>query len=126
MTPSLISGQTLLTLCESLEASDCHCPLAQHAGWKNIEEHRWPSEHMKRVGTLRDTHHIDPTFNELHPNNTRYESENAPVAVNFYPYNRSDVYHCTDCQQVVLKYVETGGYYVETRARRIINSQITP
>jgi hypothetical protein len=125
MTSSLISGPTLFSICENLNATDCQCPLKQHAGWKNIEEHRWPSEHMNRIGTLRDTQNMEPTFNELHPNNTRYESENDPVAVNFYPYNRSEAFHCAQCQQVVLKYVEAGGYYVESRARRIQSLQIT-
>jgi hypothetical protein len=124
MSQALTDRQTLLELCSASQTQQCGCPLKAHAGWKNIDEHRWPDDQMHLVGTLRDTSDLDPTFDEFHVNNSRYESIDAPVAVKFYPCNRSDIYQCHTCSQVVLKYVETGGYYVETRARRITPQQI--
>jgi hypothetical protein len=119
MPRQLIDKQTLIKLCTSAGTSSCQCPLKEHQGWKSIDEHRWPNDQMLPFGTLRDTTDLDPTFEEFHQSNTRYESIDAPVALEFYPCNRSDIYQCHDCSQIVLKYVEAGGYYVETRARRI-------
>jgi hypothetical protein len=124
MPSTLTDKQTLFDLCANAQVSHCHCALKEHQGWKSIDEHRWPKEQMRPFGTLRDTADLDPTFEEFHLNNSRYESVDAPVAIQFYPCNRSDIYQCQDCSQVVLKYVEAGGYYVETRARRITDQLI--
>jgi hypothetical protein len=74
---------------------------------------------MTHVATLRDPDVYEPTFEEQHPNGTRYESADAPVALKFFPYNRCDVYACDTCQQHALRYTEFGGYYVDPRARRL-------
>ena len=74
---------------------------------------------MQQVATLRDPEVYEPTFEEHHPNSTRYDSADAPVALKFFPYNRCDVFACNRCQQQVLRYTEFGGYYVDHRARRL-------
>ena len=74
---------------------------------------------MTLVATLRDPEVYEPTFEEHHPNGTRYDSADAPVALTFFPYNRCDVYACSQCQQHVMRYTEFGGYYVDHRARRL-------
>ena len=79
----------------------------------------WPQAQLAPVASLRDPHIDEPTFEEHHPNGTRYESADAPVALKFFPYNRCDVFACQRCQQTVLRYTEFGGYYVDHRARRI-------
>jgi hypothetical protein len=71
------------------------------------------------VGSLRDLEIAEPTFEEQHPNGTRYESAAAPVAVKFFPYNRSEVWHCTQCQRHLMRYTEFGGYYVDHRVRAL-------
>ena len=83
---------------------------------------RWPADQMQAAGTLRQElpeGHIELTFEEFHPNGTRYDSPNAPIALDYFPYNRCDVFKCSACQCAVLKYTEYGGYYVDTRARLV-------
>jgi hypothetical protein len=119
MNIQLISRAGLINLCTNSAATACACPLISHAGWQSIGEHRWPKENLVPQGSLRDLSLSEPTFEEFHPEGTRNEAPNAPVAALFFPYNRCDVYTCDVCHQVVLRYTEAGGYYVDQRARRI-------
>jgi hypothetical protein len=118
-----LSPAKLSQICKENQCSSCECPLQKHDGWQSIPEHRWPQEHLRERGTLRKSNQDEPTFEEFHPNGTRFESPDAPVAHEFFPYNRSTVFTCEHCHQTVLKYTEAGGYYVEQRARRI-NSKL--
>ncbi len=97
----------------------CTCSLGACAGWDSLSEARWPAQQMQAVGTLRDPEVSEPTFEEQHPQGTRYESSNAPVAVAFFPYNRCDVWRCTQCARHLMRYTEFGGYYVDHRVRAI-------
>ncbi len=74
---------------------------------------------MRRIATLRDPDLAEPTYEELHPEGTRYGSPMAPVAMKFFPYNRCDVWRCGQCQRVLLRYTEFGGYYVDHRVREL-------
>ena len=97
----------------------CTCPLRPCAGWESFTEDRWPKAHMLAVGTLRDADVYLPGTEEHHPNGTRYTSSDAPIAVNFFPYNLCDVFVCTKCDRVLLRYTEFGGYYVDHRVREL-------
>ena len=103
----------------------CQCALQHCAGWESVNDTAWPAQQMTLVATLRDPEAYEPTFEEHHPNGTRYESADAPVALKFFPYNRCDVHACGQCQQHVLRYTEFGGYYVDHRARRLNAALIT-
>jgi hypothetical protein len=65
------------------------------------------------------------SFEEFHPNGTRYDSPEAPIALNYFPYNRADVYACQQCGCAVLKYTEYGGYYIDQRVRLVDAALIT-
>ena len=100
----------------------CQCALKICKGWESVPDARWPAEQMKAVGTLRKElpeGQLELTFEEYHPNGTRYDSPNAPIALDYFPYNRCDVFKCSTCQCAVLKYTEYGGYYVDNRARLV-------
>ena len=97
----------------------CPCALQRCAGWDSLSDAEWPSDQLQAVASLRDPRIDEPTFAEHHPQGTRYESADAPVALKFFPYNRCEVFACQRCQQTVLRYTEFGGYYVDQRARRI-------
>jgi hypothetical protein len=91
-----------------------------------MTEERWPVPHMTAVGSLRAAHDdgdtvlgSEPTFEEFHPEGTRYDSPLAPIAPAFFPYNRCDVFACNRCQRVLLRYTEFGGYYVDHRVRAL-------
>ena len=98
-------------------APACRCGVGACDGWVSLSPERWPMAQMQAIGTLRDMAVHEPSFEELHPHGTRYESPDAPVAPHFYPYNRCDLYRCTGCQRLLLRYTEAGGYYVDERER---------
>ena len=101
------------------QVAACTCPLRPCAGWESFTEDRWPKDRMRLLGSLRDPDIYEPTVDEFHPQGTRYASPDAPIAVNFFPCNISDAYACERCQQVVLRYTEFGGYYVDHRVRAL-------
>jgi hypothetical protein len=103
----------------------CQCNLQHCTGWESVNDTAWPAEQMQLTATLRDPEVYEPTFEEHHPNGTRYASADAPVALKFFPYNRCDVFACNRCQQQVLRYTEFGGYYVDHRARRLAAEHIS-
>lgn len=105
-------------LAQSPPALPCQCSLGPCAGWESIGEERLP-ESLQALATLRDPELLEPTFEEQHPQGTRYESPNAPVAVTFFPYNRCEVWQCGQCQRHLLRYTEFGGYYVDQRVREL-------
>ena len=102
-----------------LPLKTCNCALGACTGWESFTEERWPKDQMRQLGTLRDPAIYEPTTEEYHPNGTRYDAPDAPVAVDFFPYNRCDVHACKQCKRVVLRYTEFGGYYVDHRARQL-------
>ena len=122
----ILDAQALKALGEASAPKACTCAVGACTGWESITEDRWPAAQMNRLGTLRAASadpyagaDAEPTFEEFHPNGTRYESPNAPIAPRFFPYNRCDVLACSQCQHVLLKYTEFGGYYVDHRVRAL-------
>jgi len=102
--------------------SDCTCALKHCKGWESVSDDRWPADQMQARGTLREEQpegQTEPTFEEFHPQGTRYDSPRAPIALKYFPYNRCDVFACTKCGSGALKYTEYGGYYVDHRVRLI-------
>lgn len=97
----------------------CRCSVGACASWTSLPPERWPAARMQALGTLRDPALYEPSFEELHPLGTRYDSADAPVAPHFYPYNRCSLYRCDDCQRLLLRYTEAGGYYVDERVREL-------
>jgi len=97
----------------------CGCWLHRADAWESFTEDRWPADLLQRLDTLRADGVDEPTFEEFHPGGTRYDSADAPISAAHFPFNRCDVYRCTACQRLVLRYTEFGGYYVDHRARRV-------
>ena len=119
--PSTLSFEQLNTLAKQV-SNRCTCALKICKGWESVPDARWPAAQMQAAGTLRQElaeGQMELTFEEFHPKGTRYDSPNAPIAVEYFPYNRCDVFKCRTCQCAVLKYTEYGGYYVDTRARLV-------
>ena len=77
---------------------------------------------MQAMASLRDPDSYEPTFEELHPQGTSYESPDAPAAVQHFPYNRCDVWKYNQCQRHLLRYTEFGGYYVDHRVRELVRT----
>jgi len=104
---------------DSPAPSPCNCGLGPCPAWTSLTEERWPAAQMQALATLRDPELDEPTFEERHPQGTRYDSPAAPVAVRFFPYNRSELWRCKACQRRLLRYTEYGGYYVDHRVREL-------
>jgi hypothetical protein len=119
MTISLINDEGLRQLLKSCTAGPCVCAVGACHAWESITEDRWPAHQMRQLGTLRDPELYEPTFEEHHPSGTRYDSADAPIAAKYFPYNRCDVFACTQCERRLLRYTEFGGYYVDHRVREL-------
>ena len=115
----MLNAETLTLLGDAKTPRPCSCPLRPCAGWESFTEDRWLTAQMQAVGTLRDPDLYEPSALEHHPDGTRYASPEAPIAVDFFPYNRCDVFVCTQCDKVLLRYTEFGGYYVDHRVREL-------
>jgi len=115
----MLTAEDLKSQAETRTPMSCSCPLRPCAGWESFTEDRWQQEQMQAVGTLRDPDVYQPNAQEHHPSGTRYASADAPIAVNFFPYNLCDVFACAKCNNVLLRYTEFGGYYVDHRVREV-------
>jgi hypothetical protein len=118
--PNLPLNSTQLKALAKQSLDQCTCALKICKGWESVGNDRWPSKQLKLEGTLRRElaqGETELSFEEFHPNGTRYDSPEAPIALNYFPYNRADVFGCQQCGCAVLKYTEYGGYYVDQRVR---------
>lgn len=115
-----MNPETLIRLAEASAAvaSPCSCNQASLAAWRAVPLSVHP-ERLEEVGFLFDDPYDEPTFAEYHPAGTRYESEDAPIAPRYYPYNRCALVRCLDCQRHYLRYNEAGGYFTEIRMRAL-------
>lgn len=114
-----LNTESLLALSCENQSTACRCALGACTGWESFTEERWPKAQMRQLGTLRRFEVYEPTQEEHHPEGTRYSSPDAPMAVDFFPCNVSDVYACDLCKRVLLRYTEFGGYYVDHRVREL-------
>ncbi|OWY27342.1 hypothetical protein [Herbaspirillum robiniae] len=96
----------------------CSCRSAESAGWISLPLSLQESQ-LADVATLVRDPYDEPTFAEHHPDGTRYESADAPIAPRYYPYNRCNVARCTLCSRHYLRYMEAGGYFVDRRIRSL-------
>lgn len=116
-TLTLLDAAALRT---AVSASDgcTHCAALICPGWESVAGPvRAPQ--LEAVGTLRDLAQEEPTLHEHHPEGTRFWSASAPIATQFFPYNRCEVWRCPQCRRGFLQYLEAGGYYTDHRLRAI-------
>lgn len=99
-------------------AAPCACSEASLAAWRTLPL-ELAAQRFEELGTLFDDPYDEPTFAEYHPAGTRYDSELAPIALGFYPYNRCVVARCRQCGRNYLRYHEAGGYFTEQRIRAL-------
>lgn len=126
--PNLPLNSTQLKSLAKQSLDQCNCALKICKGWESVSNDRWPSKQLKLEGTLcRELAQgeTELSFEEFHPNGTRYDSPEAPIALNYFPYNRAEVYGCQQCGCAVLKYTEYGGYYIDQRVRLVDAALVT-
>ena len=94
----------------------CACARQVCPGWESVTA---PLKEplLRRLGSLRVPGDDEPTLDEVP--GSRYWAADAPVAPDFFPYNRCEVWACAGCGRGFLQYTEYGGYYVDHRLRQI-------
>ena len=97
---------------------DCDCTLRACKGWESVSGSLDESR-LARLGTVAPVQPGEPTWQEYHPNGTRYWSPDAPIALGHFPYNRCEIWRCIDCGRALLRYTEAGGYFVDRRIREL-------
>lgn len=107
----------LATASDSVSAP-CSCNRVPLEAWQSLPT-SLDLDAFVAVGTLVGDAYQEATFAEYHPQGTRYHSATAPIAPRYFPYNRSQVTRCTQCQRCYLRYNEAGGYFTEIRTRAL-------
>lgn len=96
----------------------CACNDARLLAWRPLPLTLELAQ-LEEVGSLVDDPYDEPTFAEYHPAGSRYDSDDAPIAPRYYPYNRCQVVRCQQCGRHYLRYTEAGGYFSELRMRAL-------
>lgn len=104
-------------------ARDCDCALRACVGWESVSASLDESR-LARLGIVAPVQACEPTWQEYHPHGTRYGSPDAPIALGHFPYNRCEIWQCTDCGRAFLRYTEAGGYFVDRRIRALSDALI--
>ncbi|CAN5455961.1 hypothetical protein BH10PSE16_BH10PSE16_24720 [soil metagenome] len=92
------------------------CSTFAYAGWEAFPATASDAA-LVQVGTMALPGDDEPTLDEYHPDGSNYWSAAAPIALDFHPYNRCELWQCRDCGHPFLRYTEYGGYYEERRIR---------
>ncbi|MCA8061544.1 hypothetical protein LGM89_01140 [Burkholderia sp. AU31624] len=96
----------------------CLCTKTPLAGWTTLPLSLQDAQ-LTEVATLAPLGETEPTYAEYHPAGTRYASDDAPIALRHFPYNRCTVNRCRSCGRLFLRYQEGGGYFIDQRIRAL-------
>ena len=117
--PRLAAADLVRLAAAAIPPSPCpRCVAISSPGWESVPG-GFDRDALRPVGSLRDPADEDPTLTEHHPAGTSAWSPDAPIAPAFHPYNRCEVWACSGCKRLFLRYTEYGGYYVEERIRPV-------
>lgn len=101
----------------------CSCCSRSLFEWTSLPI-SFPEAQLQRIGTLIQGNVDEATFVEFHPKGTGYWSPDAPIAPLYYPANRCDVWECSACGRLFLRYTEGGGYFVDLRIRALTGAAL--
>ncbi|WP_194725777.1 hypothetical protein [Noviherbaspirillum malthae] len=96
----------------------CNCSKQTFDAWESLPV-TFPEEQLERKGAVTAPSDKEATVREYHPRGTNYWSSDAPIALHYFPANRSDVWQCKACKRCFLRYTEFGGYYIDKRIRAL-------
>ncbi|MCA7884022.1 hypothetical protein LGM58_12530 [Burkholderia contaminans] len=96
----------------------CVCTKTPFAGWTTLPLSLQDAQ-LTEIATLAPPDETEPTYAEYHPAGTRYASDDAPIALRHFPYNRCTVNRCRSCGRLFLRYQEGGGYFIDQRIRAL-------
>lgn len=117
--PKHLTQNELLLLAESVDHQiKCtQCQSLDCASWESIPG-GFDASTLVCIGTLR-VEGAQECWEENHPHGTNMWSREAPISLNYHPYNKSDLYQCKQCGTRYLRYTEYGGYYIDERIREL-------
>jgi hypothetical protein len=119
MTQEKLTLEGLRTLALGASQTPCEvCAPLQCPGWDSVPA-GFERALLRQVATLRDEDSEHATLLEHHPKGTTGWSVDAPISPAHFPYNRCEVWQCTGCTRLFLRYTEYGGYYVDERIRAL-------
>jgi hypothetical protein len=125
-TPLVLDAQALRQFAVAHAHAPCPlCASLKAPGWEALPG-GFEQGTLRKAATLRVPGVEDPTLEEHHPHGTNSWSAEAPIAPEFFPYNRCEVWQCVQCGRPFLRYTEYGGYYVEERYRELDPRRIVP
>lgn len=119
--PDYLNAATLIEYAQNAEAKapgSCACTKTPLDGWQS-QPLSLDETQFREIGTLMPEHDPEPTFAEYLPGKISYWAADAPIAPNYFPYNRCGVWECTICGRLYLRYTEGGGYFVDRRIRAV-------
>ncbi|MFJ3487628.1 hypothetical protein ACIPL1_30020 [Pseudomonas sp. NPDC090202] len=96
----------------------CTCMPKPYVGWEGMPVSIKDGQ-LREIGSLVTAEEEDLTLDEYHPDGTYYWSLNAPIAPQFFPYNRCSLWECVLCSRCFLRYAEAGAYHIEQRIRSL-------
>ena len=114
-----LNKQQLLEIAHSPKAVDScsECSSLSCPGWVSVPGY-FDLSKLNVLGTLK-VEGAEESWDEYHPAGTNLWSEDAPIAIQHHPYDRSDVRQCNHCKKAFLHYTEYGGYYLDERIREL-------
>lgn len=119
MTQEKLTLEGLRTLALGASQTPCEvCTPLKCPGWDSVPA-GFERALLRQVATLRDEESEHATLLEHHPHGTTGWSVDAPISPTHFPYNRCEVWQCTGCTRLFLRYTEYGGYYVDERIRAL-------
>ena len=123
------AADTLRTLATQAGAPCENCVSVAGHGWQpvpsSVERERLESLGRLPAPDSADGTGYDATLEEYHPDGSDYWSSDAPIALGWFPYNRSGAWRCKRCAGLFLRTTEYGGYYEEERIRRVTAERVT-
>jgi hypothetical protein len=120
MAETVLTMEDIVALAAQSAAVDKRCACAGRVirGWESVPI-TFPEELLDKRGQVAPAAEGRNNVAEYHPHGTNYWSEEAPIALAWFPANRCEVAQCRKCARCYLRYTEFGGYYIDRRIRSL-------
>lgn len=112
------SPNEFISLLDNEKSNNCtFCNKQLFINWENIK--KGDLDRLDTLGEFADSENYINLhgYRELHPNGTNYWSNDAPIAIAYYPYHESEIKMCPSCNAVFLHYIEYAGHAPQKRLR---------
>lgn len=103
----------------------CPCNYSEYLGWQYYKE---LPQLWRTLGNLKlSKESIKRNGYKQYPDDSKnfknYWSEQAVIAVNYYPYHECEYHQCASCKAVFMTYIEYSGHAPQKRVK-YVNSEL--